>query len=358
MNPIRNRTTSVVGASRSAHARRACPVFRPGIESEDELEPNTVKNMQSPQTPEPTVAPQTAPGLPPGNHPLEIAARRGIGPLSHMANEVWHGNAQPCVSCGQLVTRGAGRCYSCDQDLSERMLRKMRAHAGPWYVLEHVRPFPGVSLDRIVRQIRRGVLTETSIVRGPATDYQWRFAAETPGLCRYFGRCWRCHEEVGPSDVQCRSCQSPLAFGSQPPSQEGSTASGSATAPVALQSTGASGGQLLALTAAVESTCVPTHDPVWEAPPRVGRFPVAWVTTVLLLVVIIALIGFSRMRDRDTASNATKGPRAPVPTTILPSATTEQPRHEPLNRTDVPVTDEQRSPADAARSSKASLTLK
>ena len=100
---------------------------------------------------------------------LEIAARRGIGPLSPQGTQVWHGFAEPCVSCGQLVKRGASECDQCGQDLSPAMLEKMRIHAGPWYVLEHVRPFPGVSLERIIRQIRRGLITGTSIVRGPGT---------------------------------------------------------------------------------------------------------------------------------------------------------------------------------------------
>lgn len=153
------------------------------------------------------------PDWPPGDHPLEIAARRGLGPLSARGREVWHGEAVPCVSCGQLVRRGDIECDDCGQDLTPEMIEKMRAHAGPWYVLEHVRPFPGVTLERIVRQIRRGLLTETSIVRGPATDYQWRFAVETPGLCRYFGRCWHCHDEVGTEETYCKACLSYLGFG-------------------------------------------------------------------------------------------------------------------------------------------------
>ncbi len=150
--------------------------------------------------------------LPPGDHALEVAARKGFGPLSPIVKRVWHGDAVPCVTCGQLVRRGDDRCDHCGQDLSEEMVEKMRAHAGPWYVLEHLRPFPGVALDRIVRQIRRGLITETSIVRGPSTDYQWRFAVETPGLCRYFGKCWHCHHEVRPSDTYCQGCLSHLSF--------------------------------------------------------------------------------------------------------------------------------------------------
>ncbi len=150
--------------------------------------------------------------LPAGDHPLEIAARRGIGPLSAAGQESWHGGSTPCVSCGQLVRRGVTQCEHCGQDLRDEMIEKMRAHAGPWYVLEHLRPFPGVSLDRIIRQIRRGLITEVSIVRGPSTDYQWRFAVETPGLCRYFGKCWHCHHTVTLGDTYCPACLSYLSF--------------------------------------------------------------------------------------------------------------------------------------------------
>ncbi len=162
---------------------------------------------------------------PPGDHALEIAARAGLGPLSPLRAEVWHGQARPCVSCGQLVKRNATICHYCDQNLGDDMLRKMRAHAGPWYVLEHVRPFPGVTLERIVRQIRRGVIEETSIVRGPETNHQWRFAVETPGLCRFFGKCWRCHQSVELEESHCSECGVPLGFGIRPGATEGIAAS-------------------------------------------------------------------------------------------------------------------------------------
>ena len=111
---------------------------------------------------------------------LELAAQRGIGPLSEFGQSVWHGQSKPCVSCGQLVGRAATACDRCGQDLGQDMLEKMQAHAGPWYVQEHVRPFPGVSLERLIRQIRRGVLTRTTVVRGPTTFHQWRFASLSP----------------------------------------------------------------------------------------------------------------------------------------------------------------------------------
>lgn len=165
-------------------------------------------NPTSPQTDD---LPQDE-DLPPGDHALEVAARRGLGPLSPLGRRVWHGDARPCVSCGQLVHREDDDCDNCGQDLTDEMIERMLAHAGPWYVLEHVRPFPGVTLERIIRQIRRGVIGETSIVRGPETGHQWRFAGETPGLCRYFDRCWQCHEKVEAADTHCPSCLSDLRF--------------------------------------------------------------------------------------------------------------------------------------------------
>lgn len=144
--------------------------------------------------------------LPPGNSAVEIAARKGFGPLSSLVEAAWHGDSRPCASCGQLVRRSADVCASCGEDLSADMAERMRAFAGPWYVLDHVRPFPGVTCERFVRQIRRGVLTETTVVRGPTTDHQWRFAAEAPGLSKYLGLCWKCQGRVIPQETKCSSC--------------------------------------------------------------------------------------------------------------------------------------------------------
>jgi hypothetical protein len=86
------------------------------------------------------------------------------------------------------------------------MVQKMAGYAGPWYVHEHIRPFPGVTLERLVRQARRGVLTATTIVRGPTTHHQWRFAAETPGLARHLGVCWSCQSPVTDQSYSCAAC--------------------------------------------------------------------------------------------------------------------------------------------------------
>ncbi len=236
--------------------------------------------------------------LPPGDHALEVAARRGIGPLSGLGREVWHGRARPCVSCGQLVLRDEKNCDQCGQDLSEEMLAKMRAHAGPWYVLEHIRPFPGVSLERIVRQIRRGLITETSIVRGPSTDYQWRFALEAPGLCRYFNKCWHCHEKVTPYDTCCPLCSSYLLFEKLPsapksvpiskPSDQAAVLPSEDPAPLM---------NLARLSAAIGDSKLSAHEDVWDAPPRVAGVRATWAVAALLIVVIAVLMWFTKSRS-------------------------------------------------------------
>lgn len=307
------------------------------------------KTAASPES-EPVQHPANDVEPPPGNHPVEVAARRGIGPLSPLGRDVWHGHTWPCVSCGQLVLRNAKACDYCGQDLSEEMLEKMLAHAGPWYVLEHVRPFPGVSLERIIRQVRRGLITETSIVRGPPTHYQWRFAAETPGLCRYFGRCWHCHEEVSPSDSHCKYCLSSLSF-EQPRSAP--AVPPSPTAVASAKSTGLAApdshpstdretvsraipaetkpglfkklaetvgravpadtltegsrqhaaaplppiDELTRLSAVVDQAAVPAHDAIWDEPPRVAGIRATWIAAALLIIVIVALMFLTQSRS-------------------------------------------------------------
>ena len=277
------------------------------------------------QTPPDSTA-QSEPVYPPGDHPLEVAARCGFGPLSPLSEAQWHGRGKPCVSCGQLVLRDTAICSYCEQDLSREMLEKMKAHAGPWYVLEHVRPFPGVTLDRIVRQIRRGLITETSIVRGPSSDYQWRFAVETPGLCRYFGRCWQCHETVSPSDTNCQHCLAQLSFERPPagrpqisiPKVDPRTAAPSAlghhaasansasqaavlhqaqVTPIAppLSSPGqpspsAHSSELLQLSEALHHAELKGHDGTWDAPPRIGGIPATWVVAGVLVLTIAGLL--------------------------------------------------------------------
>jgi hypothetical protein len=175
------------------------------------------------------------------------------------------------------------------------MLAKMRAHAGPWYVLEHLRPFPGVSLERIIRQINRGVLTETSIIRGPATEYQWRFAVETPGICRYFGKCWKCQGEVNPADQHCPGCLAFLAFVEQPPLPAAPMEQGEEQEP--LEEIGDRvPSNLEALSAALGDTEFPQRDRIADDPPRVGGIRATWIAIGMLIIVIIGLVLLTKSR--------------------------------------------------------------
>ena len=259
--------------------------------------------------------------LPPGNHPLEVAARRGVGPLSPLGREVWHGQTRPCVSCGQLVLRDREECDHCGQDLSEEMLEKMRALAGPWDVYEHVRPFPGVRLKRVIRQIHRGVLTETSIVRGPATELQWRFAVETPGLCRYFKRCWNCYEEVSLSDTYCAACLSHLLFekltskATQAPRTtkdlfEAREPTTTAEPPAK------SVPKLEELSEALDNAEPHAKDLQGDAPPRPGRTGTTWIVVAMVAAALLVLVWVSKLRSKDADPSTSSLQGMVVPTQV------------------------------------------
>lgn len=301
-----------------------------------DTEQPTLETTDEPDTHDESTTADATDEMPPGDHPLEIAARSGIGPLTKAGREIWHGHTTPCVSCGHLVLRADEECGHCGQDLGAEMIETMRRHAGPWYVLEHVRPFPGVTLDRIVRQIVRGVLTETSIVRGPATDFQWRFAAETPGLARYFGVCWRCHGPVPMTEANCPAC---LAYqlldrrgrrpkvraagkGAAPGSGKAALSAGK-PAPVdgidgasdrmgdaghptetgevlspqeAEMLAEASAAELDELREALTDVYIPSPDTALDEPPRIAGIRASWVAAGLVLLAIAAIIAFAQLR--------------------------------------------------------------
>lgn len=268
-------------------------------------------------------------GVPAGDHPLEVAARAGIGPLSAMGQKVWHGEAVPCVSCGQLVRRNSAHCNSCGQDLGDEMIARMRKHAGPWYVLEHLRPFPGVALDRILLQVRRGLITPTSIVRGPATDYQWRFAVETPGLCLHFGRCWNCFHGVKETESYCPACLSHLGFekpASQPPSvatippptqQAGSVgapqAAGQATSPPGQIQTDRSSDLDELATAAQQAHQAQLQNLDHSA--HGGPVRAGWIAATVVVFVLASLLWFTSVRGNKTPGTSPEQPAITMPAT-------------------------------------------
>ncbi|MEE9294521.1 MAG: hypothetical protein V3W34_06135 [Phycisphaerae bacterium] len=251
---------------------------------------------------------------PPGDSAVEIAARRGFGPLSPLASEAWHGDSRPCVSCGQLVQRSAASCDACGEDLSDSMVQKMRAFAGPWYVLEHIRPFPGVTCERLIRQIRRGVLTRSTIIRGPTTDHQWRYAGETPGLSKYLGLCWNCQGAATPKQVKCDTCgvdlgelnDAPVSIPAATPSNPTDTIN---PAPTTVSP------ELQVLAEATRSA--PRSDVLEEDAPRIGAVKVSWIIAAILIVVMAVL--YAVVQIRDSAPSPERQRRVDNTNTLFPA---------------------------------------
>ena len=262
---------------------------------------------------------------PTGISAVELAARRGIGPLSPLGKRVWHGEARPCVSCGQLVPRTQEVCDQCGQDMSRQMLEKMRRHSGPWYVLEHVRPFPGVSLERLVRQIRRGVLTPTTVVRGPTTYHQWRFAAETPVLSKYLGCCWACQAEVSEADRICRVCRADLDADI---SADGTVAADLRVGRRPAVGGDAQPGEIEKLSAALGVVPTATRARAEGRPATVGRVRVSWVVAALFVLTLAAIFAVVRIRAGAAASSARTAP-ADENRVVAPAPTTDQPAPPP-----------------------------
>ncbi|GMU38655.1 MAG: zinc ribbon domain-containing protein [Phycisphaerae bacterium] len=332
--------------------------------------------------------------MPPGDHPLEVAAREGLGPLSPSGAGVWHGQCEPCVSCGLLVPRGAEECHHCGQELSPSMRAKMKEAAGPWIVYEHVRPFPGISFERLLRQVRKGVITATSIVRGPTTDFQWRFAGETPGLSKHLGMCWSCSEPVQPTDAYCPACLSHLDGAPQaaaltdsailrsqhlPPDGAARRAGGRTSADAAVSAHLVDRSpqvrrrespaffppdapmrgvtpemiteELRALTAVLEeSQALAGADPVDE-PARIAGVRVTWVIVAMLILVAAVFLGVIRSRsDRRTTEPATLPAAAAdmAPPSDAPSGDATTPMTLPDTGTDVLTSEKPVTPAPSA----------
>ncbi len=243
------------------------------------------------------------------DHPLTVAARNGIGPLSARSREVWHGQSAPCASCAQLNDREAERCVHCGQDLSGPMLEKMAKHSGPWFVYDNVRPFPGVSLERIVSLIRRGALQPTSIVRGPTTRYQWRYAIEAPIISRHMGRCWRCHAAVSLDESACPECSVALQ-GSfkqdqlQPP--------GAPLTPAHMEDLPASG-ELAALSEAIEQTGGAREYAHSSVPPEAPLGRAALIFLIIMVVVVGLIVAWASLGAQES------NPAAPSDTPAIES---------------------------------------
>jgi hypothetical protein len=87
------------------------------------------------------------------------------------------------------------------------MRQATKARIGPWYVLQTRNPAaPGMKLATLQALVRKGLVTPTSIVRGPTTHQLWKTAARVKGLSRELGRCYGCGERIHPIAETCPHC--------------------------------------------------------------------------------------------------------------------------------------------------------
>ncbi|MCG3136208.1 MAG: hypothetical protein HJJLKODD_00034 [Phycisphaerae bacterium] len=244
------------------------------------------------------------------SHPLVIAAQQGYGPMSPKAQTIWHGDSTPCASCGMLNLRTALQCHHCQQDLSQPMLQKMAEHSGPWFVHDPIRPIPGISLERMIKQIRRGVLTRTSIVRGPTTFYQWRYATETPLIARLLGYCWQCQAVVAEKERYCPKCKAMLAgfYRADQLSLSSDTAS-----PDGLQEATTVAADLEELSEAVSRSAAQSTSPVLRDRARKGLGIIPVIFLGLTLLVVFIIYRYSASRDQSSQ---------PPPTQSQPTSST------------------------------------
>jgi len=97
--------------------------------------------------------------------------------------------------------------------LDERTRRALDRLMGPWFVLDEVNPSgPGVSWKKMLSLIERGKVTPETIVRGPATGGQWRFAGQSPSVATRLGLCWSCQSPLPPVRTAsvCEQCGAAL----------------------------------------------------------------------------------------------------------------------------------------------------
>lgn len=91
---------------------------------------------------------------------------------------------------------------------------------GPWYVRDRKNPFrPGCSFDVIRKEVAKGKIKATSILRGPTTRQYWSLAKNVPGVANLLGYCHSCGTSgIIPGSANCPKCKSKFP---QPTNRDG-----------------------------------------------------------------------------------------------------------------------------------------
>jgi hypothetical protein len=118
-----------------------------------------------------------------------------------------------CPFCGSF-NRGVGQpCQHCRTEDTTAARAAARKRVGPWFVLQSKNlAAPGIGFVALLAMIRQGIVTDRSVIRGPATGQLWRLAGKVRGISREFGQCYGCDGELSVLDPLCPHCQRPQSL--------------------------------------------------------------------------------------------------------------------------------------------------
>lgn len=112
-----------------------------------------------------------------------------------------------CPYCGNTQTEPEDRCAACGGFFDPLSLKVTQQHMGPWFVRDRNNPFrPGCTYEVLVKQIEKGKIKPTTIIRGPTTRQFWSVARHVPGVANLLGYCHHCGTHVEPSAESCSNC--------------------------------------------------------------------------------------------------------------------------------------------------------
>ncbi|MFG0256353.1 MAG: hypothetical protein ACF8GE_00450 [Phycisphaerales bacterium JB043] len=111
-----------------------------------------------------------------------------------------------CPYCGS-VQRGHERCHECGGMFEPLSRQASQNQMGPWYVRDTDQPFrPGCNYLTLKRLVERGMISATTILRGPTTHQFWAPATRTPGVAHLLGVCHNCASDVDSDAYSCERC--------------------------------------------------------------------------------------------------------------------------------------------------------
>ena len=205
--------------------------YDPAFDRGDDADEQTREQMLEPAivSARPSVAPAAA----------ELGQNKGAARTPNRAEvpstkDIAEGLRQHvCPFCGQRNASAAVPCQRCGAWDNQDTRRLTTQRVGPWFLLRPNNPSaPGMRFSVLRELVRGGKVSAMSVVRGPATEQLWTFAARVRGLGHMFGLCWNCTRRLpkpGPNEIAddfCVYCGALLDPPSNPDQQLGAIETG------------------------------------------------------------------------------------------------------------------------------------